>query len=102
MPCSVIKSTWHLLKHWLPRCHARHSPHTALVFGGVSAASGSPAQSTSSLSVQLQPCGEASLYQLLAVQAWAIVQQYTAPVLRAVPLLNAPVRYVSRWFMPPQ
>ncbi|KAK9832531.1 hypothetical protein WJX81_006381 [Elliptochloris bilobata] len=35
-------------------------------------------------------------------QAWAVIQQYAAPVLRAVPLLNYPIRAVGRWFVPPQ
>ena len=76
--------------------------HAVLWCVGAIAQSVSPGQSISGSSLQLQRCSEASLNNSLAVQAWAIVQQYTAPVLRAVPPLNFPVRYVSRWFMPPQ
>jgi len=35
------------------------------------------------------------------VQAWAVIEQYAAPVLRAVPFLGVPIGFVRRWFMPP-
>ena len=46
-----------------------------------------------------QLCGGLSAKR--CAQAWAVVERYAAPVLRAVPFLNVPIRFVSRWFMPP-
>lgn len=42
------------------------------------------------------------VWRFFWVQAWAVVEQYAAPVLQKAPFLNMPVRLVRRWFTPPQ